>query len=105
MINRIFTPNPYTGLLDEFEQNYIEAAPITLAKNLEGKILLMYGTGDDNVYCQATERFINELIKHKRQFDFMSYPNRRHGIVEGEGTRLHLYTMQTNYFVEHLKGK
>ena len=72
MINRIFTPNPYTGLLDEFEKNYIEAAPITHAKNLEGKLLLMYGTGDDNVRYQATERLINELRKNNRQFDFMS---------------------------------
>jgi dipeptidyl-peptidase-4 len=46
---------------------------------------------------------VNELIKHNKQFDFMSYPNRRHGIVEGEGTSLHLATMQTNYFLKHLQ--
>ena len=93
----------YSGLLKDYEANYIEAAPITHAKNLVGKLLLVHGTGDDNVHYQGTEMLINELIKHNKQFDFMSYPNRRHGIVEGEGTSLHLATMQTNYFLEHLQ--
>jgi dipeptidyl-peptidase-4 len=66
-------------------------------------LLLVHGTGDDNVHYQGTERLINELIKHNRQFDFMSYPNRSHGIREGEGTTLHLKTMMTDYFNEHLK--
>lgn len=92
----------YSGLLSEYEPNYIAASPITHAKGLSGKLLLVHGTGDDNVHYQGTERLQNELIKYNRQFDFMSYPNRRHGIVEGEGTSLHLYTMQSNYFVEHL---
>jgi len=92
----------YSGLLSDFADNYKSASPINHAKNLIGKLLLVHGTGDDNVHYQGTERLINELIKHNRQFDFMAYPNRRHGIVEGEGTSLHLGTMQTNYFVEHL---
>jgi dipeptidyl-peptidase-4 len=93
----------YSGLLEDFADNYVEAAPVTHAKNLEGKLLLVHGTGDDNVHYQGAEVLINELIKHNKQFDFMAYPNRRHGIVEGDGTSLHLYTLQTNYFLEHLK--
>jgi dipeptidyl-peptidase-4 len=93
----------YSGLLTEFEENYKEASAITHAENLIGKLLLIHGTGDDNVHFQGTERLQNELIKHNRQFDFMSYPNRRHGLVSGDGTSLHLYTMQSNYFIEHLK--
>lgn len=92
----------YSGLLTEFADNYTEASAITHAKNLVGKLLLVHGTGDDNVHYQGAERLQNELIKHNRQFDFMAYPNRRHGLVEGEGTSLHLYTMQSNYFIEHL---
>ena len=95
----------YSGLLSDFEDNYKSASPISHAQHLKGKLLLIHGTGDDNVHYQGTERLVNELIKHNRQFDFMAYPNRRHGIVEGEGTSLHLYTMQTNYFVEHLMPK
>ncbi|MGK0371279.1 MAG: dipeptidyl-peptidase-4 [Glaciecola sp.] len=95
----------YSGLLSDFADNYKSASPISHAKNLKGKLLLVHGTGDDNVHYQGTERLINELIKHNRQFDFMAYPNRRHGIVEGEGTSLHLGTMQTDYFLEHLMQK
>lgn len=93
----------YSGLLTEYAEGYKQGSPITHAKNLQGKLLLVHGTGDDNVHYQGTERLINELIKHNRQFDFMSYPNRSHGIREGEGTTLHLKTMMTDYFNEHLK--
>ena len=92
----------YSGLLTDYAEGYKQGSPITHAKNLQGKLLLVHGTGDDNVHYQGTERLINELIKHNRQFDFMSYPNRSHGIREGEGTTLHLKTMMTNYFNEHL---
>lgn len=93
----------YSGLLTEYAEGYKQGSPITHAKNLQGKLLLVHGTGDDNVHYQGSERLINELIKHNRQFDFMSYPNRSHGIREGEGTTLHLKTMMTDYFNEHLK--
>jgi dipeptidyl-peptidase-4 len=93
----------YSGLLTDYAEGYKQGSPITHAKNLQGKLLLVHGTGDDNVHYQGTERLINELIKHNRQFNFMSYPNRSHGIREGEGTTLHLKTMMTDYFNEHLK--
>ena len=93
----------YSGLLTDYAEGYKQSSPITHAKNLQGKLLLVHGTGDDNVHYQGTERLINELIKHNRQFDFMSYPNRSHGIREGTGTTLHLKTMMTDYFNEHLK--
>ncbi|MFK7888148.1 MAG: DPP IV N-terminal domain-containing protein [Gammaproteobacteria bacterium] len=92
----------YSGLLDEFEEGYKQGSPITFASQLEGKLLLVHGTGDDNVHYQGAERLINELVKHNRQFDFFAYPNRQHGIRSGEGTELHLHTMMSNYFIEHL---
>lgn len=92
----------YSGLLSENAENYIEFSAITHAAKLEGKLLLIHGTGDDNVHYQGTELLINELIKHNRQFGLMVYPNRRHGIVEGEGTSLHLNTLKMNYFLNHL---
>lgn len=94
----------YSGLLSQFGDSYTASSPITHAANLQGKLLLMHGTGDDNVHYQGSERLINELIKHNKHFDFMAYPNRRHGIVEGEGTSLHMYSMMTAYFKEHLQG-
>lgn len=92
----------YSGLLPEYEEGYKQGSPITHAKNLEGDLLLIHGTGDDNVHYQGTEKLINELIKHNKQFEFMSYPNRSHSIREGEGTVLHYKTMKTNFFKEHL---
>lgn len=95
----------YSGLLEEYADAYVEASPITHAENLQGKLLLIHGTGDDNVHYQGSERLINELVKHNKQFDFMSYPNRSHSIREGEGTELHMYTMMSRHFKEHLMDR
>ena len=81
---------------------YIESAPLTYAKNLKGNLLVVHGTGDDNVHYQNTERLINELVKYNKQFSMMAYPNRSHGIYEGQGTRLHLFTLLTNYLYNNL---
>jgi dipeptidyl-peptidase-4 len=92
----------YSGLLEQHEEGYREGSPITFASQLEGKLLLIHGTGDDNVHYQGSERLINELVKHNKQFDFMSYPNRKHGIKEGEGTLLHRHTLMADYFETNL---
>lgn len=93
----------YSGLLAGNEQAYEQSAPITHAKNLQGKLLLIHGTGDDNVHYQGTERLINELIKHNKAFDMLSYPNRSHGLYEGQGTTLHLQSSMLRYFKTHLQ--
>jgi len=93
----------YSGLLPDNVAAYEQSAPITHAKNLQGNLLLIHGTGDDNVHYQGSERLINELVKHNKQFEFMAYPNRSHSLREGKGTTLHLKTMMTNYFKRHLQ--
>ena len=65
-------------------------------------MLLIHGTGDDNVHFQGSERLVNELIKYNKQFEFFAYPNRSHGLYEGEGTTLHLRTMMTEFLKENL---
>jgi len=92
----------YSGLLPDHAEGYKQGSPITHAKNLQGELLLVHGTGDDNVHYQGSERLINELIKHNKQFEFMSYPNRSHSLREGDGTTLHYKTMKTEFFKEHL---
>lgn len=92
----------YSGLLEEHEDGYKQGSPITHAAGLQGKLLLVHGTGDDNVHYQGSERLINELVRLNKPFDFLAYPNRRHGIRSGEGTQLHLYSTMTRYFDEHL---
>jgi len=95
----------YSGLLPDHLEGYKQGSPITHAKNLQGNLLLVHGTGDDNVHYQGTERLINELVKHNKQFQFMSYPNRSHSLREGEGTSLHLQTMKVEYFDRYLMNK
>lgn len=90
----------YMGLKSENLENYQQASAVSQAKNLEGNLLIIHGTGDDNVHYQNTELLMNELIKHNKQFRVMPYPNRSHGIYEGENTVRHMYTLMTNYFLE-----
>lgn len=94
----------YLGLPQENKQDYINGSPITYAKNLQGNLLYIHGTGDDNVHYNNAEMLINELIKYHKQFQMMSYPNRTHAISEGEGTPDHLATLFTNYLREHCPG-
>ena len=91
----------YMGIPQENLADFVKGSPITHAKNLRGNLLYIHGTGDDNVHYQNAELLLNELIKYNKQFQFMAYPNRTHGIYEGEGTSLHLGTLFTKYLKEH----
>ncbi len=91
----------YMGLPQESRQDFINGSPITYARNLQGNLLYIHGTGDDNVHYANAEMLINELVKYNRQFQFMAYPNRTHSISEGAGTFLHLSTLYTQYLRAH----
>jgi dipeptidyl-peptidase-4 len=92
----------YMGLPSENADGYRRGSPITYAANLRGDLLVVHGTGDDNVHYQNTERLVNALVAANRPFTMMAYPNRSHCICEGEGTTLHLYGVLTNYLESHL---
>lgn len=87
----------YMGLPQENMDAYIKGSPLTYASKLAGNLLYIHGTRDDNVHYQNAEMLINELIKYNKQFQFMAYPNRSHGIYEGSGTREHLSRLYTDY--------
>ncbi|WP_117880285.1 S9 family peptidase [Aureibaculum luteum] len=91
----------YMGLPQENMEDFSNGSPVNYAKNLQGNLLYIHGTGDDNVHYQNAEMLVNELIKHNKQFQFMPYPNRSHGFREGEGTFEHLSTLYTNYLKLH----
>jgi dipeptidyl-peptidase-4 len=91
----------FMGLPQENREDFVKGSPITYAKNLKGNLLYIHGTGDDNVHYANAEMLINELIKYNKQFQFMAYPNRTHGISEGEGTFEHLSTLYSNYLRAH----
>ena len=103
--NQLFYDNiyqeRYMGLPQENKADFVNGSPITYAKNLEGNLLYIHGTGDDNVHYSNAEVLLNELIKYNKQFQFMPYPNRTHSISEGEGTGLHLVTLYTNFLRTH----
>ena len=92
----------YMGLPGENEKGYRAGSPIHFAEGLRGKLLIIHGSGDDNVHYQGTERLVNRLIELKKPFDMMVYPNRSHSISEGSGTSLHVYSLIARYIVEHL---
>ena len=92
----------YCGLPQDHPEEYKQSSPITFAGQLKGNLLLIHGTGDDNVHYQGTEALINALVAANKQFSFMSYPNRSHGIFEGPGTQRHLFGLMTKFIKERL---
>ena len=81
---------------------YRKGSPINYASGLQGNLLLIHGTGDDNVHYQNCERLVNELIRHGKIFSQLSYPMRTHSIHEGEGTTFHLRKSMADYFLKNL---
>ena len=92
----------YMGLPDTNVEGFKEGSPINFANQLEGNLLLVHGTGDDNCHYQTLELLINELIKHNKQFSMMSYPNRTHSIREGKNTTRHLRDLMTRFIQDNL---
>lgn len=94
----------YSGHPETDPESYYNTSSINFVEGFKGKLLLIHGTGDDNVHYQGAEKLINELVKYNKQFEFMSYPNRAHGVREGEGTLLHRFTLMADFFERHLKN-
>ena len=92
----------YMDLPGNNPEGYERGSPITHAARLEGDLLLIHGTADDNVHYQSFEWLVDELIKHGKQFDMMSYPMRTHSISERENTPLHLRQTMARFWKEHL---
>jgi len=92
----------YMGLPKDNKEGYKNGSPITFAKNLKGKLLLVHGTADDNVHYQGMAKLVDSLVAHGKQFEMIAYPNRSHSIREGKGTTLHLRTAMTRFLHRHL---
>jgi len=92
----------YMGLPKDNEEGFKNGSPITFASQLKGNLLIIHGTGDDNVHFQSFEKLVNELIANRKRFMMMAYPNRSHGIYEGKNTTMHLYELMTRYLQENL---
>ena len=92
----------YMGLPADNEKSYAQSA-IHFAEGLQGHLLLIHGTGDDNVHIQGIDRLVNRLIELGKPVDMMVYPNRSHFLSEGNGTLYHQHITMGRYFYEHLK--
>ena len=92
----------YCGLPQDHPEEYRQSSPLTFAGQLKGQLLVVHGTGDDNVHYQGTEKLINALVAANKAFTAMPYPNRSHGIYEGAGTSRHLYGLMTRFLTEKL---
>ncbi|HJO18471.1 MAG TPA: S9 family peptidase [Vicinamibacterales bacterium] len=92
----------YMGLPSDNEAGFTHGSPITHVDGLEGNLLLVHGTGDDNVHYQSSEALVNALIEKNKVFTMMAYPNRTHSIREGENTSRHLFELLTRYLEQHL---
>jgi dipeptidyl-peptidase-4 len=92
----------YMGLPQENAEGYRRGSPITFAQNLRGDLLLVHGSGDDNVHYQNSEALINTLVAANKPFTMMTYPNRTHCICEGSNTSRHLFELLTRYLNQHL---
>jgi len=92
----------YMGLPADNVAGYRDGSPITHAANLQGNLLLIHGTGDDNGHFQGTERLMNELIAHHKLFTVLPYPGRSHSLSEGKNTERHFYMVLTDYLHRNL---
>lgn len=92
----------YMGLPKDNKEGYVKGSPISQVATLKGNLLIIHGTGDDNVHYRGTEKLINELIAQNKPFTVMPYPNRDHAISSGKGISRHLYELMTRYLHEHL---
>lgn len=83
---------------------YQKSAPINFAEGLKGKLLIMTGSGETNTHIQIIEGLVDRLIALGKPFDYMVYPNRDHGLREGDGTLVHVRMHILRYLLNNLQS-
>jgi len=83
-------------------EGYRDAAPINFAEGLQGDLLMIHGTGETNTHLEIIEGLVDRLIELGKPFDYMTYPQRDHGIRKGKGTSVHLRMHMIRYWLSHL---
>jgi dipeptidyl-peptidase-4 len=91
----------YLGLPQRNAAGYDKGSPLTHVRGLRGNLLLVHGSGDDNVHYQNSEVLVDSLIAAQRPFQLMVYPNRTHSI-NSRGASEHLFELVTSYIEQHL---
>jgi dipeptidyl-peptidase-4 len=93
----------YMKLPRDNDAGYTEAAPLTHVSKLDDALLVMHGDADDNVHVQNSIALVRKLIDAGKDFEFMVYPQKEHGI-SGPADRTHLYRKMTAFFDRNLRG-
>jgi dipeptidyl-peptidase-4 len=91
----------FMGTPQQNREGYRRSAPVNAVADLRGRLLIVHGTGDDNVHFQNSIRLANALQAAGKQFQLMAYPNRTHSI-SGGNTSVHLYTLMTDWLTQNL---
>jgi dipeptidyl-peptidase 4 len=94
----------FNGLPSKNQEGYDRGSPLTYVRGLRGNLLLIHGSGDDNVHFQNSEMLINALVAANKPFTLMEYPNRTHCICQGRNTQVHLFELITRYLDQNLKA-
>ncbi|HEY7636644.1 MAG TPA: S9 family peptidase [Gemmatimonadales bacterium] len=94
----------FNGLIDQNRAGYDRGSPLSYVQGLRGNLLLVHGSGDDNVHYQNSEILINALVAANKPFTMMEYPNRTHCICQGKNTKVHLFELMTRYLDQNLKA-
>jgi dipeptidyl-peptidase-4 len=94
----------FNGLITDNREGYDRGSPLSYVKGLKGNLLLIHGSGDDNVHYQNSQMLINALVAANRPFEMMEYPNRTHYICQGKGTQAHLFDLVTRFLDRTLMG-
>jgi dipeptidyl-peptidase-4 len=94
----------FNGLPAENKAGYDRGSPLTYVNGLKGNLLLIHGSGDDNVHFQNSEVLVNALVAANKPFTFMEYPNRTHCVCQGKNTDVHLFNLITRYLDQNLRG-
>ena len=84
------------------KDGYQKSAPINFAEGLQGKLLIITGSGETNTHIQIIEGLVDRLIELGKPFDYMVYPNRNHGLSEGKGTVVHVRMLIIRYLLQNL---
>ncbi|HKL34279.1 MAG TPA: S9 family peptidase [Tangfeifania sp.] len=92
----------YMRTPQENPEGYDQNSPLFFAGDIEGRLLIVHGSADDNVHAQNTYEFTEKLVQAGVQFDMAIYTNRAHGI-RGGNTTMHLYTKMTNFLKNQLQ--
>lgn len=92
----------YMSIPQENGEGYDKGSPITKVDKLQGNLLLIAGTADDNVHLQNSMVYVDKLTDANKQIEMYTYTDKNHSIL-GRNTRRHLYRKKFDFLEKNLK--